>query len=224
MSNWQKWASRPAYDPDSERIVCVLMVSRNKDNRGVPGFVARRRSYLAGIPVDADPRDRLAAGFATFVESGVPGEASRLYVSVNARDNARVRKLLLERLIFDDGASMAHLQSLLCGLAADHACASEHRWMFDVDPVHGHDDFELARDFVSDVAASAGIDSDLVECHETPNGYAVIVPHGFDTRDVLARWPIATLKRDDLLCIGWERKDADASDGAECDKGDAHAR
>lgn len=206
MSNWQKWASRPAYDPASERLVCVLMVSRNKDNREVDGFSQRRRSFLAGIPVGAEPAKVLNGCFSGFVGHGVPGELSRLYVSVNARDNAKIRKLLLERLIFDDGASMAHLDSLICGLAADHACAAERRWMFDVDPEHGHEDWRLVHDFVGEAARDAGVDVGSVEVHETPNGFAVIVPHGFDTRELLSHWSgIVTLKRDDLLCVGWRR-------------------
>lgn len=204
MSNWQKWADRPAYDPTSERLVCVLLRSRNKDNRDVPGFHERRHSRLVGLPMGTDPRTFLQGCFRAFVDEGLPGEMSRLYVSVNARDNSKVRKALLERLIFDDSASMASLPSLLCGLAADHACAAERRWMFDFDPERGHDDRALVAQFAREVAADGGFLLDDVEVHETPHGYAVVVPHGFDVRGIMSRWSsVATLKRDDLLCVDW---------------------
>lgn len=210
MSNWQKWASRPAYDQASERLVCVLMVSRNKDNRDVPGFAQRRRSFIMGVPKGESAKSMLVDDFLSFADAGVPGEMSRLYVSVNARDNAKVRKLLLERLIFDDSVSMGRLPSLICGLAADHACAAEHKWLFDVDPEHGHEDRGLAYAFAAEVADAIGCDASMIPVRTTPNGYAVIAPHGFDTRELMARWPIVTLKRDDLLCIDWERTAADA--------------
>ena len=39
------------------------------------------------------------------------------------------------------------------------------------------------------------------------NGYAVVVPHGFDTRDLLVKWnkeeTIVEVKRDGMLLIDW---------------------
>ena len=41
------------------------------------------------------------------------------------------------------------------------------------------------------------------------NGYAVIVPHGFDTRYLLAKWnkeeTIVEVKRDGMLLLDWNR-------------------
>ena len=39
--------------------------------------------------------------------------------------------------------------------------------------------------------------------YKTPNGYAVILEHGFDTRELLSKWKDVELKRDDMLCIAW---------------------
>lgn len=131
---------------------------------------------------------------------------SRLYVSVNARDNARVRKGPLERLIFDDSASMGAIPSLLCGIAAKHECAAERRWLFDFDPPHGHGDEDQVAAFAKEAARCGDFPLESIEVHATPNGYAVIVPHGFDTRELLEEWgSIATLKRDDLLGMNWLR-------------------
>jgi len=40
----------------------------------------------------------------------------------------------------------------------------------------------------------------------TVNGYAVIVSHGFDTRNLLKKWFDVELKRDDYICCFWKHK------------------
>lgn len=207
MSEWQKWSDRPPYDSTSERLLCCLMVSRNKDNQGVPGFRERRRASLVAVPRDVAPITRLAPMFETFVSAGVPQETSRLYVSVNARDNLKVRRALLERLIFDDSLSMGRLEATLCSVAARKECAAERQWLLDVDP--DPSDPRMADDgwfdrLVADVVAAGDFAGSDVRRHKTPHGYAIVVPHGFDTRRLMTAWHgIVTLKRDDLLCVDW---------------------
>ena len=42
--------------------------------------------------------------------------------------------------------------------------------------------------------------------YKTPNGYAVVVERGFDSRDLLSKYPFVELKRDDMLCVKWTEK------------------
>ena len=37
-------------------------------------------------------------------------------------------------------------------------------------------------------------------------GYALVVAHGFDTREILKKYPMATLKRDAMLLSCWDEK------------------
>jgi hypothetical protein len=42
---------------------------------------------------------------------------------------------------------------------------------------------------------------------DSPNGYAILVNKGFDTRNILKdREDVVTLKRDDMIIIDWDRK------------------
>lgn len=170
-----------------------LFCSRNKDNKGIDGFARRRRAFIAH---DSDI-DATKAAFAAFVADGVAGECCRWYESVNARDPEAVRRQLIHRLV--DGADVTRLQSLAASVAAKRECATEKRWLFDFDD---RSSIRVAH-FTCDVMAAGGFASDEIERHATPNGFAVVVPHGFDTRDLLAQWDRVELKRDDLLLRKW---------------------
>ena len=79
------------------KLRVYLMASRSKDNQDVEGFVPRRRSFLS-----YEDHDYIARKFCEFVSGGLPGEMCRLYESVNARDEEKVKKALLVKLISDD--------------------------------------------------------------------------------------------------------------------------
>lgn len=80
----------------------VLFVSRNKDNSGLNNsiyqpFKPRVKSFVArASPFDVSS---LYDEFETFVNEGINGEVSRLYVSVNARDEQKVHRALIHELI-----------------------------------------------------------------------------------------------------------------------------
>ena len=63
------------------------------------------------------------------------------------------------------------------------------------------DDDKLAEDFIDDIYFCSELDNH--ELHKTPHGYAIIVPHGFDTRELMEKWKDydITLKKDDLLFL-----------------------
>lgn len=178
----------------------VTYASRNKDNTDVPNFKQRYRAFTT----DLTP-DELEEHFNKFVEQGQPGEMSRFYYSLNARDNQKTLKELAHALLDDTNVSMEALQAYVTKFAARTHNRAESKWFFDFD-----DDPNLVDDFVADVlemskANKALLPEEVVK-HKTPNGYAVVVAHGFDTRELLSKWTNVELKRDDLLCVKWKRK------------------
>ena len=97
-------------------------------------------------------------------------------------------------------------------------CRGESKWMFDFDI----NDEELVDEFIEDIKqfttiywdgnqekiAMLGMD---VKKYKTPNGYAIVVSHGFDTRRLLEKWKgyDITLKRDDLLFLDMIQKEVE---------------
>lgn len=79
----------------SEKEVRVhLFVSRNKDNIGVEDFKPRKVAFITS----ADD-EKLKRKFLNFVNEGVDGEYCRHYKSLNVRDEEKIRKELIVRLV-----------------------------------------------------------------------------------------------------------------------------
>lgn len=179
--------------------VVVLFRSRNKDNKEVPNFKERKQAYFRTADMDKIHRD-----FEFFASQGVPGETSRCYVSLNARDVKKVRKELLHILIDEEDICFDYIEPKIAGIAAKKENAAEKKWFFDFDL---NSERALGQ-FINDIKTIA---PDLEpEAVKTPHGYAVIVQHGFDTRKLLAVWgENVSLKRDDLICRFWAAREDD---------------
>lgn len=179
----------------------VLFVSRNKDNRWLNDstykpFKPRTKSFMAKIsPFDVSS---LREEFQAFINEGTNGEISRLYVSVNARDEAKVHKALIHELIDKDDFDITKIDSKIASIAMKPVNRKTSHWLFDFD----RDDFDLFYDFETDVSKQTNI----LAQKRTINGYALIVSHGFDTRGILKAFPMATLKRDAMFLSLWGRK------------------
>lgn len=197
MGKWEdymgKWGDLRPLENIEYKV--VLFMSRNKDNTDVEGFKPRRTSFLT-----TKSEEELMEEFNLFLNKGVKGETSRFYISVNARDNTKIKKKLLFKLIEQDDFQLYKLQPILAGLAAEKDCAKEHKWLFDFDKV---DEIAL-NNFINDISA---IDDTVKICTKrTPNGYAVIVDHGFDTRTLMDKWKdFVEVKKDDMLCVHWDK-------------------
>lgn len=184
---------------ESKDLYVVLFISRNKDNKDVENFKERRKSFIT-----TKSPEELKRTFEHFVKDGVNGEMSRFYYSVNARDANKVRKQLLHFLI-DEDFNLAHLDSKLASIAAKKECAKTKRWMFDFDL---DNNVEVSK-FLTDIRKCV-TEPLHTEIRRTPHGYAIITERGFDTRKLGLDdtwYNIATLKKDNLLCYTWERKD-----------------
>lgn len=184
-------------------IHVVLFVSRNKDNKDVEGFAERRYSFITQSASDSE---ELARQFEAFVNSGVDGEMSRMYYSVNARNAEKIHRELLVYLVNNPEFNLCSIQPKLAGIAAKRDCADEKHWLFDFDI----NSAEKVEEFKQDILNLANPLSEPINVtvHKTPNGYAVITDRGFDTRPLYEMWDreIVNLKRDDLLCCKWLRK------------------
>ncbi len=170
-------------------LYVYLIGSRNKDNKEVEGFKERSLKILEY----EENEDKVLCAYDHFVKQGVPGEKTRLYKSVNRRDEDKIRKALLVKIISEE-PSMTKLNSLLTSVARQTENRAESKWLFDFDELDGM----LLSDFVADIKIMSDIDAKV---YPTPHGYAVIVDHGFDTRELMEKWKDydITLKRDDML-------------------------
>lgn len=218
MSNF-KWN-----DPNQERVLTnskeiniVMFVSRNKDNKGIVGFKERRLSF----PTTWDETDeRLHERFKEFKQRGLEGETSRLYFSLNARDNKKVTRSLLH-FVLDNQLELnpAGLSLLVTRIAMQKENASTKHRLFDFDS----GDLKLLKEFISDLK-SRGLSDTEVNVRETVNNYAVTIAHGVDLRGIVDTMPdlpverkkdkgpwkwgsdIVTYKPDDLVLVDWGYK------------------
>lgn len=200
--------------PDTGPLRVVLFRSRNKDNKNhIEGFQERFESFLTredikpghDLPCDSGVWRK----FRSFVDQGRSGELSRMYVSINARDNRKTMKALTEALVdaaFDQTSDqgeidMASIGQLVVSRAALPENAAEHHWMLDID----NKDEAVVKAISSRLEE---IDPDLISyMKRTPNGWHIICDHGFDLRRLGDLSGEVNLKRDGLYLAGVECKD-----------------
>ena len=168
-------------------LYVYMFRSRNKDNAHLSNFHERCKTILAY----AEDEPKVRRDFERFAAEGIPGEKTRLYRSVNRRDENKIREELAIRLI-KDKPSMTKLNATVTSVAMQANSRAESKWLFDFDI----DDLATLLQFNNDLPVDGRI-------YKTPNGYAVVVEHGFDTRELMKKWENydITLKRDDLLFL-----------------------
>lgn len=180
-------------------LYVYLMCSRNKDNKDISNFKERAKTILEY----KENEDKVLEAFKNFVAEGIPGEQIRLYRSVNSRNEEKIREEFIIRLLRDK-PSMTQLNRTLASVAQQVQNRDGRKWLFDFDV----NDDKLAEDFKKDIkrfAYNSGIFfyNYEIEVHKTPHGYAIIVPYGFDIRELVEKWKDydVTLKRDGLLFL-----------------------
>lgn len=171
-----------------------LMCSRNKDNKEIDGFRERSKNILEY----RENEDKVIKEFKKFANDGVPGEKTRLYRSVNSRNEDKVRDDFIIKLL-KDKPSMTKLRRVIASVSQQICNRDESKWLFDFDV---DDEIACAR-FIGDVSTYSNIPVYEIERSKTPNGYALVVPHGFDTRELMKKWEDydVTLKKDELLFL-----------------------
>lgn len=194
-----KWGGMS--EDKTKPIKVCLFISRNKDNREIANHKDRRKTFLTR----KDPADLMPA-FMDFVNNGLCGEFCRMYLSVNARDEAKVKKQWIHYLVDDENVNLEYIEAKLAGIAAQKECAAEKKWMFDFDSQN----IGARDDFVRDIFECDP--NVIVDAYPTPHGYAIITNRGFEARLkdktlLMDKWKdVATLKRDDMLCVYWTKK------------------
>lgn len=174
-------------------LYVYLIRSRNKDNKDIPNFKERAETILEY----RENEDKVIEDFKSFAAEGVPGEQTRLYRSVNSRNEEKIREEFVIRLLRDK-PSMTRLNRTLASVAQQVQNRDESKWLFDFDV----DDDSLVLEFIYDIT-NYGIVFNQIKLYKTPNGFAVIVTHGFDTRELMEKWKDydITLKKDELLFL-----------------------
>ena len=179
----------------------AMFTSRSKDNTEVTNFKPRTKMFFADQECIAYVGD-----FEKFVKEGVPGEMSRFYISVSARNMEKTQKELACRLIKDE-IDMRNLNALAVSIAMQSEHEITKKWLFDFDCPS----FNEASEFFHEI----NMMSIPVHMVNSPNGYSIIVDHGFDTRDFLEKWNKrlreinpsygVELKRNAMLIVDWEK-------------------
>lgn len=169
-------------------LYVYLLCSRNKDNINIPYFKSRTKTILEY----KENEDKVIKEFSDFAAKGVPGEQTRLYKSVNSRNEEKVREELIIRLLRDK-SSVTNLNRILASVAQQIENRDESKWLFDFDV----DDTKLVKEFLDDIPIKK------ISYRKTPHGYAIVVPHGFDTRELMEKWKDydITLKKDGLSFV-----------------------
>lgn len=157
-------------------------------------FLTRRRPY--------ELRNR----FAQFVAQGKPGEVSRFYISVNARDNDKTRKALMHLLIDAQDVDMATIGQMAVSVAMQPEQRAERRWLLDVDdPSRTH--VEALRRRIERIYEESEAPG-AVTVIPTINGYHLVCSHGFDTRLLGSMLDRVEVKRDALYLYDHACKEA----------------
>lgn len=205
MSSMRKW-SRSIENLLGETLNVVLFTSRNKDNRHVENLKERRESFVTTLSAESESlKDR----FDRFVQGGVDGEMSRMYISINPRSNEKTKKDLMIKML-SDNFSLARVPEMTARLASKKENIFDPqnvKWMFDVDPHASLDLAYVVETIMLDIAFEYYDPKKPkinIETHRTPNGYAIIVDQHFDTRPILSKWKNVELKRDAMLCAAWD--------------------
>jgi hypothetical protein len=168
----------------------ALFVSRNKDNKEVQNFKPRSKSFVFNEEQNIENK------FLAFVNEGVENELSRMYISVNKRNEEKIRKQLICELVTNENLSLTKIETKIASIAMQAENAEEKQWLFDFDEPKEED----AKIFTEDVKKYGNCNAWY---KQTKNGFAVVSEHGFDTRELLEKYSHfdVTLKRDAMLFV-----------------------
>lgn len=171
-------------------MILALFVSRNKDNLDLPEFEPRAYSQLFKSELIAEKE------FEEFVNKGLIGEVSRLYVNVNPispeKVNRQLQHFLLDNLNYPPHA----LQNKIVSIAGKIDSKLTKNFLLDCDVNHS--------EFL-EIISKVPYNPEEIDHGKTPNGYYIIC-RGFDTRYLLDNHPNVTLIRDGMRFIKQKTK------------------
>ena len=196
----------------TDNYFTVMFTSRNKDNKELDGFKQRTKALLHKHNLEEDLKlsdtfegivSELREEFKYFVDQGVKGEVSRMYISINPRDTDKANIDLVHYLIDNPSTSPNNVYNKLVSFASKKENALSQRWLFDIDT----DNEEEFNSVLDSIKYYGKFNESSLTLSRTVNGYAIVVPHGFDSRKVLEEHSFVELKRDGNVLGTWETKD-----------------
>lgn len=196
----------------NNKYFTVMFTSRNKDNKELEGFKQRTKAFLHNHDLEDDLNLsdtimwivlELRKEFTYFVDQGIKGETSRMYVSINPRNTDKANVDLVHYLIDNQNTSPNKVYNKLVSFASKKENALSQRWLFDIDT----DKEEEFNSVLDSIKYYGEFNESSLSLSKTVNGYAIVVPHGFDSRKVLEEHDFVELKRDGNLLSYWATKD-----------------
>lgn len=191
-------------DKPTYRVITI--VSRPKDNQNVTNFKPTSRAELVNVNQFKSKTDMIEFFVKKYTYLAKDGETFRIYESVNERNIEIVQKELMHALI-DQRVDLTKITGKVASIAAKPESALTHHWLFDVD--YGH--AVVQNEFLPDLLTAGGFKKSDLTIFSTVNHYGVIVPHGFDTRELLKQYPSVELKRDDMRYLALFEKQNNAA-------------
>lgn len=175
-----------------------LFCTRNKDNEKQRNDKNWKQHSKSFISMKSD--EELRQDFLYFC-SKHKTDTCRWYKTVNARDSDKVVLDLQHYLLDNPTLPLDKLSAKLASLAEQTKNAVTKKWLFDYDGP-----LEDIHEFIEDVIIYGNFDDEEVKPLATLSNSAVIVPHGFDVRELLEKpkWhDCVTLLRDGMLLVDW---------------------
>lgn len=161
-------------------INTAFLESRNKDNKHLPGFKSRRKSFVYKSETE------LEAQFDLFVSQGLPGETSCCYVGYNLVDNRKLTWSVIRRL--QDYASQNQyvdplkITQMIVSEANKKENFATKRYLIDIDTKE-----ELVLLQVRELLHA--LSTTILDEYETPNGYHIITERGFPLNVFMRPFP-----------------------------------
>lgn len=174
----------------------VVFTSRNKDNKGLEGF--KQRSHELFV---SETTTYVEEEWNSFVNNGVEGELSRMYVSYNDIDTVKTNVAMTHYLIDHPDTPIHKITDKFAAAAMQTDNLATKRWLLDLDEV----DYDEVDEFL---LSNTDLEPSEIEVYETYSGYAIVVAHGFDTRKLLETFPtIENKKANGLLFRQAQKKE-----------------
>ncbi len=165
----------------------VLFKARNKDNKHLLDFKEVSKSFLS-----SKSDEELATKFKQFCNEN-PTYKCRFYVSVNTRDDEKVRKAMMHYLL-DNKPPLSKLQQRVVSIADKPENRASNKWLLDMDE-------QLTEKQRIKFLLDVGEKTEVEKAKVTPNGVHVVVSHGFDTRELCKLYPNLEVKRDAMFLV-----------------------
>lgn len=183
----------------------VVLNSRNKDNKGVKDFRERKKVFLVRefepYMGEIEEEFNMYEEFERFVQEGVEGEMSRLYISVNSRNEKKIQRDLFMEL-YDKQLDFVSFQRKLVSIANKDVNKASRNYLLDYDK--DSSEKEMLKD-LEEIKGNIkhGNILEILLYKKTLNGWHIIT-NPFDIRAINKDY--ITVKKDGMLLKDYKRK------------------